>query len=51
MASTKSQQKKEALTKANRTKKRAPIWVYAKTNRSVRDSPKSRRHWRRNSIF
>ncbi|MFH1721436.1 MAG: 50S ribosomal protein L39e [Candidatus Altiarchaeota archaeon] len=51
MASIKSEAKKDILVKENRKRKRAPIWVFAKTNRKVRDSPKSRRHWRRNSIF
>jgi ribosomal protein L39E len=32
-------------------RKRAPVWVFAKTNRKVRGSAKSGRHWRRSSIF
>ncbi|MEM2918567.1 MAG: 50S ribosomal protein L39e [Candidatus Altiarchaeota archaeon] len=51
MAKQKSQEKKQILSKAHKSSKRAPIWVFAKTNRKVRDSPKSRRHWRRNNIF
>lgn len=51
MAKQKSQEKKQILAKANRASKRAPIWVFAKTNRKVRNSPKSARHWRRNNIF
>jgi len=42
---------KTILVKENRTRKRAPLWVFSKTGRKVRDSPKSNRHWRRNSIF
>ncbi len=51
MARNKEQAKKEELVKANRVRKRAPVWVFAKTNREVRDSPKSRRNWRRSNIF
>ena len=51
MARVKSPEKKEILVKANRTRKRAPVWVFAKTNRKVRDSPKSNRNWRYQSIF
>jgi len=51
MARNKDETKKEQLNKANNVRKRAPIWVFAKTNRKVRDSPKSRRNWRRNSIY
>ncbi|HHQ45225.1 MAG TPA: 50S ribosomal protein L39e [Candidatus Altiarchaeales archaeon] len=51
MARNKTPEKKEILVKANRTRKQAPIWVYLKTNRKVRASPKSRRNWRRSSLF
>ncbi|MFH1055968.1 MAG: 50S ribosomal protein L39e [Candidatus Altiarchaeota archaeon] len=51
MARNKEQAKKDELVKANLVRKRAPVWVFAKTNRKVRDSPKSRRNWRRNSLF
>jgi len=51
MARNKEQAKKEELVKANRVRKRAPVWVFAKTNRKVRDSPKSRRNWRRDSLY
>jgi ribosomal protein L39E len=51
MARNKEQGKKEELVKANNQRKRAPVWVYAKTGRKVRDSPKSRRNWRRDSLF
>ena len=51
MARVKSPEKKAILVKANRTRKRAPVWVFVKTNRKVRDSPQSRRHWRRDSVF
>lgn len=51
MSRNKSSEKKQILAKENKTAKRAPLWVFAKTNRKVRDSPKSRRHWRRNNIF
>jgi ribosomal protein L39E len=51
MARNKTVEKKAILVKENNTRKRAPVWVFAKTSRKVRDSPKSNRHWRRNSIF
>ncbi|MCK4491967.1 MAG: hypothetical protein KAU03_05040 [Candidatus Altiarchaeales archaeon] len=51
MSHIKSSSLKETLVRENRRSKKAPIWVFAKTNRKVRDSPKSRRHWRRNNIF
>jgi len=51
MARVKSESKKGILIKENRRRKRAPIWVFAKTNRRVRDSPKSNRNWRRDNIF
>lgn len=51
MARVKSPEKKTILVKANRTRKRAPVWVFVKTNRGVRDSPQSRRNWRRDSVF
>jgi len=51
MARIKSREKKEILVKENRRRKRAPLWVFAKTNRKVRDSPKSNRNWRRDKIF
>ena len=51
MARNKEQPKKKELVKANRTRKRAPIWVFVKTNRKTRDSPKSRRNWRRDSLY
>ncbi|MFH1402947.1 MAG: 50S ribosomal protein L39e [Candidatus Altiarchaeota archaeon] len=51
MARNKEQDKKETLVKANRVRKRAPIWVFLKTKRKVRDSPKSRRNWRRDKLF
>ena len=51
MARKKTPLLKGILTKMNRVRKRAPIWVFAKTNRRVRDSPKSNRNWRRNKIF
>ena len=51
MARVKSPEKKVILVKANRTRKRAPVWVFAKTNRKVRDSPKSNRSWRYGHIF
>ena len=51
MARNKEQAKKTILVKENRTRKRAPIWVFLKTNRKVRDSPQSRRNWRRSSLF
>jgi ribosomal protein L39E len=51
MARNKEQDKKQELVKANKVRKRAPIWVFMKTDRGVRDSPKSRRHWRRNSLY
>jgi ribosomal protein L39E len=51
MARNKEQYKKVELVKANRVRKRAPVWVFGKTNRAVRDSPKSRRSWRHDSIY
>jgi len=51
MARNKELGKKLQLTKANRVRKRAPVWVFVKTDRKVRDSPKSRRNWRRDSLF
>jgi len=51
MATVKSPEKKGILVKANRTRKRAPVWVFAKTNRKVRDSPQSRRNWRNDKVF
>jgi len=51
MARNKTQARKTTLVKANRTAKRAPVWVFAKTNRKVRDSPKSRRNWRTKKLF
>jgi ribosomal protein L39E len=51
MARVKSAEKKQILVKENRTRKRAPIWVFAKTNRKVRDSPQSNRNWRRDKVF
>ncbi|MFH1836196.1 MAG: 50S ribosomal protein L39e [Methanobacteriota archaeon] len=51
MARNKTPLMKRILSVANRTRKRAPVWVFAKTNRKVRNSPKSGRHWRRDNIF
>jgi len=51
MSRNKTPQKKGILVKANRVRKQAPVWVYLKTSRKVRDSPRSRRNWRRDSIF
>jgi large subunit ribosomal protein L39e len=51
MARNKTPKLKTTLSVANRTRKRAPVWVFAKTNRKVRDSPKSNRNWRRDNIF
>jgi ribosomal protein L39E len=51
MARNKTSSKKTTLVKAGRTSKKAPVWVYVKTNRKVRGSPQSNRNWRRNSIF
>ncbi len=51
MARVKTPEKKAILVKQNRVRKRAPVWVFAKTNRKVRDSPKSNRNWCKDSIF
>lgn len=51
MARNKKPVFKQILVVANRVRKRAPIWVFAKTNRKVRDSPKSNRNWRRDNIL
>jgi len=51
MASNKDEGTKKVLQKANKQSSRAPVWVFAKTNRRVRFSPKSRRDWRKDNIF
>lgn len=51
MARNKTPEIKLILSKENRKMKRAPVWVFAKTKRGVRDSPKSNRHWRHDNIF
>ncbi len=51
MSRNKSADFKKRLSKENRKRKRAPVWIFAKTNRNVRDSPKSNRNWRRNKIL
>ncbi len=51
MSSIKKSIIKDILVKANRVRKRAPVWVFSKTNRKVRNSPKSNRNWRRSNIF
>ncbi|OYT53535.1 MAG: 50S ribosomal protein L39e [Candidatus Altiarchaeales archaeon ex4484_2] len=51
MSSNKAFSFKKRLVKGNRRRKRAPVWVFAKTNRKVRDSPKSNRSWRRDKLL
>ncbi len=51
MASNKTEETKKELRKANKEAKRAPVWVFAATNRRVRRSPKSGRNWRRDNIY
>lgn len=51
MSSIRTKNIKDILVKENRSRKRAPYWVIIRTNRKVRGSPKSNRHWRRNKIF
>jgi len=51
MTSNKDKESKTKLEKANKEAKRAPVWVFAATNRKVRFSPKSRRDWRSDNIF
>jgi len=51
MTSNKDKSTKDILEKAHKTSHRAPVWVFAATNRRVRFSPKSRRNWRDNNIF
>jgi ribosomal protein L39E len=51
MSSNKDQQTKKELKKAGNESKRAPIWVFPKTNRKVRRSPKSGRNWRRDNVY
>ncbi|OYT27649.1 MAG: 50S ribosomal protein L39e [Candidatus Altiarchaeales archaeon ex4484_96] len=51
MSRNKSFTTKKRLVKENRKRKRAPVWVFAKTNRRVRDSPKSNRNWRRDKML
>ncbi|MDY6865154.1 MAG: 50S ribosomal protein L39e [Halobacteriota archaeon] len=49
MVSKKTKGKKLRLAKAGKQNRRLPVWVIARTNRSVRTHPK-RRHWRRNNL-
>lgn len=51
MAKVREPEKKTILVKENRTRKRAPVWVFAKTKRKVRGSPKSGRNWRHDHLF
>ena len=51
MSSNKDHETKVILRTAHNTAKRAPVWVFAATNRKVRFSPKSRRDWRGDNIF
>ncbi len=51
MARNKTPAFKAILVKENRRRKRAPVWVFARTKRGVRDSPKSNRNWRHDNIF
>ncbi len=51
MSSNKTHKFKKRLVKENRRRKRAPVWIFAKTNRNVRESPKSNRNWRRDNIL
>jgi|GEM_PF-1062691 len=51
MSSRKDQESKNALEKAHKEASRAPVWVFPKTNRKVRWSPRSRRSWRGDNIF
>lgn len=51
MSSNKDEETKKTLKKAHNESKRAPVWVFAATNRKVRFSPKSRRDWRADNIY
>jgi len=51
MAKIKSPEKKTILVKEHKVSKKAPVWVFAKTKRKIRGSPKSNRSWRHDSIF
>lgn len=51
MARNKTSGKKAMLTKADNKRKRAPVWVFAKTSRKVRGSPQSNRNWKNSSLF
>ncbi|MBN2518461.1 MAG: 50S ribosomal protein L39e [Candidatus Altiarchaeota archaeon] len=51
MSSHKDVETKVILQKVHKTSSRAPVWVFAATNRRVRFSPRSRRNWRNSSIF
>jgi len=51
MARIKSPAKKAVLIKAGNERKRAPVWVYARTARKVRDGPRSHRNWKRSTVF
>ena len=41
--------KKRRLVKANRRSQAVPIWIFVKSGRKVRSSPK-RRNWRRSKL-
>ncbi len=51
MSSNKDRETKKKLKKASDESRRAPIWVFAATNRKVRRSPKSDRNWRRDNVY
>lgn len=51
MARNKTSSKKGMLIKADNERKRAPVWVFAKTSRKVRGSPKSNRNWKNSNLF
>ncbi|MHA1338916.1 MAG: 50S ribosomal protein L39e [Promethearchaeota archaeon] len=42
--------KKIRLAKRGRQNRNIPTWIVLKTNRRVRYSPHSRRHWRSNKL-
>ena len=51
MSSNKSEETKKRLKTAQSESKRAPVWVFPRTGRKVRRSPKTGRSWRHDSIF
>lgn len=51
MSSIKTPLIKSILSKRTNTRKKAPIFVFLKTGRKVRDSPQSHKNWKNSRIF